>query len=65
MDDEKCPLCKVTFDIKTVLTTPLELQCEHEICLRCYVTKSNELLDSPDRIQCLRCKQLFKLRKAD
>ena len=51
------------FDLSNPARMPIELACEHEVCTNCYAAEDSMVADA-NKIQCLVCKDVFKLTKA-
>ena len=58
----KCLKCNENFEIDEDARTPLELACEHEICIKCYCENA-EIIDG--KIKCLICGEENKLKKQE
>lgn len=62
-----CALCGAGRSIEDPFRTPLELQCGHQICVRCYLSSSDRDAFSLEtlRVKCLVCGGVHRMKRGD
>lgn len=65
MEADKCQKCDTVFDTEDLLLTPLELPCEHDVCVKCYLADIGHSEEETKTINCLVCNEQFKLRRGN